>query len=154
MTAKKKTDKPNPEGRPTKYKPEFCELYIEHGKKGGFVEAFPAFLHEKTKVIVCQDTIYEWAKVHPEFSEAKKLGDAYCCKWWQEKAEDAAEGGVKGFPSGPWIFIAKNKFGWRDQLDLSTDPEGDAAKREKLAKLFEDPDIAAKIAVVSRKSNE
>ncbi len=54
------------EGRPTLYRPEYCDRLILHCKKGLSYEAFAGV------VDVCVDTLYEWEKVHPKFSEAKK----------------------------------------------------------------------------------
>lgn len=59
------------EGRPTKYDPaknewveKLCKLGCTDGELAEFLE-------------VNQDTIHEWKKVHPEFSESIKRGKAY-----------------------------------------------------------------------------
>lgn len=59
------------EGRPTKYDPtknewveKFCKLSATDADLAGFLG-------------VSEDTIYEWKKVHPEFSEAIKRGKEY-----------------------------------------------------------------------------
>lgn len=150
MTAKKKPEDKLKAGAPTKYKPEFCAIYIEHGKIGGLVEGFPAILHEKTQVIINKDTIYEWAKNFPEFSDAKKLGDSYACEWWQKQGREAVEEGRKGFPGGVWVFTAKNKFGWRDSIDVHTDPLDDDEKKRQLDKVKNDPKLAKKAAELAR----
>lgn len=55
-------------GQPTKYKPEYCQALIEHMEKGGSFASFAAVAR------VCIDTVFEWAKIYPEFSDAKKQG--------------------------------------------------------------------------------
>ena len=70
MATKKKTKRPkkHPGGRPTKYKPEFAEQC----KKLCLLGYTDTQLADFYKVNA--DTIYEWKKVHPEFSEALKEG--------------------------------------------------------------------------------
>ena len=69
-------------GRPTKYRPEYCREILEH---------FDVDFHNKSqtkavplnflsafarKIGVCRDTLDEWCKVHPEFSDAYKKAKA------------------------------------------------------------------------------
>ena len=70
--AKKKTAKKN--GRPSKYKPEyatdeFIALFIEHCKDK---EELVSHCGLAVYLNVCEDTIYEWKKVHKEFSVSLK----------------------------------------------------------------------------------
>lgn len=55
-------------GRPTKYKQEYC-IQAEKLCRKGFIDAELADFFE-----VNVDTIYEWKKVHSEFSDALKSG--------------------------------------------------------------------------------
>jgi hypothetical protein len=55
-------------GRPTKYKTEYCEQATKLCRLGATDEELADFFEVNT------DTIYEWQKVHPEFSEALKKG--------------------------------------------------------------------------------
>lgn len=67
-------------GRPTSYKEEYCDRVIECLRSGLGLSSFAA------EIGVCHDTLNEWAKVHPEFSAAKKV--AMCAKTaaWERKA--------------------------------------------------------------------
>lgn len=56
-------------GRITNYKPEFCEMLIEHMSKGNTFETFTYVAGIKNK-----DTLNEWVKKHPEFADAKSVG--------------------------------------------------------------------------------
>ena len=58
--------KKNPGGRPSKYKEEYCDLLIQEMGRGYSYEAFAGIIG------VADVTLYEWEKVHPEFSRAKK----------------------------------------------------------------------------------
>ena len=63
-------------GRPSKYKEEYCGMLIEHMSHGNPIETFAAKIH------VTIDTVYEWVKVYPEFSEAKRIGTPKWLAWW------------------------------------------------------------------------
>lgn len=57
-------------GRPSKYRPEFCQAVIEDGRMGYSLSAFAGGIE------VDRDTITEWRKVHPEFDQACKTAKA------------------------------------------------------------------------------
>ena len=107
------------EGQPTKYKPEYVKKLKEFLADGYPFEAFAG------EVDVCPDTIYEWCKVHPEFSEAKKLGRSKGLKTFIDQGKKGAYGKIKGFNATPWIFMMKNIYGWKDRLEISEDEEVD-----------------------------
>ena len=119
-------------GRPTKYKPEFCQdiidffsrpLYITKkikkwidGKEEVLEQDVPnetPFLIKWTeKIGVSHDAPCEWAKVHPEFSDA-----LYRAKRLQESF--LVELGIKGDHNGFMTFqTLKNVSGWRDEQHL------------------------------------
>lgn len=56
--------------RPTKYLPEYCEQALKLCRLGAKDSELADFFH------VNEDTINEWKKVHPEFSESLKEGKA------------------------------------------------------------------------------
>ena len=102
-------------------------------KQGLSIECFVGHLYEEYGVIIHRDTIYEWVKVHPEFSDSKSVGTALSQKKYEGWANNAFENGVKGFPASPWVFSMKNKFKWRD------DPHNEEANddRPTIAELME-----------------
>lgn len=57
-------------GRPTAYKPEYCDLVIDHMGKGHSLTGFAGFIK------VARDTVYEWMSVHPAFSDAVHVAKA------------------------------------------------------------------------------
>ena len=129
-----------PAGRPTLYRPEFCEKLIKHMAKGLSFESFAA------ECEVCFDTLYEWVKVYPEFSEAKKEGTALSMKWWESLLALASAGERKHANITGIIFALKNKFPaqYRDRVNIEADinidtegygalPESEKAKVLKLA---------------------
>lgn len=65
-------------GRPTKYKRKYCNQLIEHMNKGYSFETFGAVID------VNPDTLFEWAKKHKDFSEAKHLAFNKCRLFWEK----------------------------------------------------------------------
>jgi hypothetical protein len=98
-------------GRPTKYKPEYCQMLVEHMAKGLSLEAFAGV------VKVNQDTVHEWVKAHPEFSEAKKDGLAASLLFWENIGiEGIWNTREKMLNTGNYVFQMKNRFKWNDRI--------------------------------------
>lgn len=136
-------------GRPSKYKPEYCSMLVEHMKTGLSFESFAAV------IAVNQDTLHEWAKVHSAFSEAKKDAYALNLLFWEQHGIDGLynkstfdrESGIsetRSLNSTVWIFNMKNRHKWRDKQPDETDvivnnnnvtTMSDAELDAKLAKL-------------------
>ena len=91
-----------PVGRPSLYKKEYCEELIEWMKKG---KSFWTFA---VNVPCTIDTLSEWTKVHPEFSEAKMQGKVYEMDWWDNVHRKLAVTGVGNITAVVWA--QKNKF--------------------------------------------
>jgi hypothetical protein len=51
-------------GRPSEYRPEYCELVIERMAQGYSLTAFAGSIR------VSKDAVYDWIKAHSEFSDA------------------------------------------------------------------------------------
>lgn len=102
--------------RPTKYDPKFCEALIEHMKQGLSYTTFAAVAD------VHPDTLYEWEKKHPEFSEAKKKAFIHCQLEW-EKAGSIDSLEKKDMSWTGWYMNMKNRFGWRDKVEQDTSIE-------------------------------
>lgn len=94
-------------GQPTTYKPEYCEMLVEHMKKGFSFESFAADI-DSTRA-----TLYNWEKAHPEFLDAKKRGHEKGLKTHESAGLAMEFGKSKGNPTS-WIFTMKNRFGWKD----------------------------------------
>ncbi len=107
-------------GQPTKYKKEYCEVLIKHLSSGLDLQACAG------EMDINQDTLFEWFKQHKEFSEAKKRGLAKAAAMYQKLGMNAMVGGIKNFQNPIWIFTMKNRFGWRDKVEMvdETDYDG------------------------------
>lgn len=125
-------------GRPTKYKEEYADLVYKFSLLGATDEDLAKFFD------VNEDTIHEWKKVHPEFSESIKKGkeqaDAnvadrlYQRAMGYEHKEDKmfcfdgkiiSQETTKVYPPDPTaaIFWLKNRQPkkWRDKQEHSID---------------------------------
>ncbi len=99
-----------PAGRPSDYDPAFCEQLIEHMSKGFSFEAFGGVIG------VARATLYNWEEAHPEFLDAKRIGQSRSQHFWEGKGIDGLDQG-KNFNATTWIFAMKNRFNWTDRVD-------------------------------------
>jgi hypothetical protein len=93
-----------PGGRPTKYRPEMCQTVIDAGKIGASLSEMAS------ECGICHDTLIEWQKEKPEFSEAVKRAREESKIWWEKKGRSATFGGEEGFNATAFIFQMKNRF--------------------------------------------
>ena len=98
-----------PAGRPTKYKPEYCQKLIDHMAEGYSFESFAATIDTH------RDTLYAWEHKHSEFSDAKKSGQAKSLLWYEKIGNAATRGEVPNFNATAWVFSLKNKHQYRDK---------------------------------------
>lgn len=98
-----------PGGRPSKYKAEYCDTVVKLMGEGLSAEACAADFD------ISKDTLYEWIKTIPEFSDAVGRGLSKGRKFWEVLGRAGAAGQVKGFNSSTWLFIMRNRFGWREE---------------------------------------
>lgn len=103
-----------PAGRPTLYKEEYCQELIDFMAKGYSYTAFAA------SIDVNLDSLYEWEKVHPKFSEAKKIAFGKCQLFWESMAINYPFTNPKtgGINTGLWVFNMKNRFKWTDRTEV------------------------------------
>jgi hypothetical protein len=100
---------PKAGGRPTKYRREFCQQLIDYILRTG--EPFHCFAAE---IGISEDTLYEWARKHKEFSESKKIALAIAKRNMTRVGLSAMAGKIKGFQMGAFAMIMKNCYGWED----------------------------------------
>ncbi len=101
-------------GRPTKYNPAFCDLVIKLMRKGH------SKLFVAGEIGISRDTLYEWCRKYPEFSDTIKVGEMKSYAYWEDLGMRGMMGKVKGFRPSLWIFTMKARFGWRDNSPVKT----------------------------------
>lgn len=101
-----------PGGRPTKYDPSMCKTVIESGRIGKTLVGMADDLD------IHRETLNEWMKTHPEFSDAIKEGLRKSQAWWEDQGRLATFGGIDGFNATSYIFQMKNRFrsDWNDTV--------------------------------------
>lgn len=128
----------NKTGRPSDYRPEYCQRLIDFFSIEPYVEIekkiidrngnattimvekasdFPTLAAFACEIGVHRDTLQEWSKNHPEFSVAIKRA-----KELQERF--ITINGMKGLTHPAFtIFAAKNLLKWTDRQTVQTEDE-------------------------------
>lgn len=99
-------------GRPTKFREEYCEMLIEHMSKGLSYESFSATCNTH------RDTLYHWETIHPSFSDAKKEGNEKRLAFYEKLGLKGMTGKIEKFSAAMWIFYMKNVHKWTDRQDV------------------------------------
>lgn len=100
-----------PIGRPTDYKPEYCDMIIDHMSTGKSLTSFAASIDTHRAVV------YDWAKANKPFHDAMKKAQAKCQAYWESQGQAGVwnkDGEAKINPA-IWIFTMKSRFGMSDQ---------------------------------------
>lgn len=102
-------------GRPSKYEGEKTieKIYLLADILGEQPESFLSgcgIAQVADALDVCTDTIYEWSKVYPDFSEAIKR--------WTTTRDATLFKLAKTLPPAIWIFMTKNMLGWQDKQEV------------------------------------
>lgn len=100
-----------PGGRPTDFDPKYCDMLIEHCKKGLSFEAFAGLIG------ISRSTLYKWVDDIPEFSDTKQRADAAVLYAMENLGMAGTAGKVKNFNVAGWIFQMKNKCKWTDRIE-------------------------------------
>src|SRR5882672_4642618 len=114
-------------GKPTKYKPEYCDEIIDSGIRGLTFKEFAS------QIDVHTDTLLEWRNVHKEFksayNRAKQEQENFLMRigrvgLFGQKRMVNGKLVTPYFNTAVWIFMLKARHGWREN-DLVV-PEEDA----------------------------
>lgn len=100
-------------GKPSKYKRKFCKIAYEFLIKGFSKEALAGELS------ISRQCLYEWIAKHPEFGDTVRVAEGKGQCVWEELGMRAVKGEIKGFNSSVWMFVMKNRFGWKDKQEVT-----------------------------------
>ena len=97
-----------PAGRPTDYSPDHCDKVVEWGKAGKSLTWIAAELD------VSRETIYEWQRVHPEFSDAITRARVKAQAVWEDYGQNGMF--MPGFNASAWAKSISARFpdDWRE----------------------------------------
>lgn len=102
-----------PAGRPSLYKPEYCQRVIELGKIGASV------VEMACEIGVTRNTLEtNWPADHPEFLEAMERATQESQLWWEKKGRDNLEKQV--FQASMWSRSMAARFpnDWRERSEV------------------------------------
>lgn len=93
------------------YKPEYCDLIIDHMTQGFSYESFAGV------VGVSKQTLYNWESNNPEFKEAKEVGKSRSLLWWEGIMLEHIVHTQRGKRVDPnnWKYNMTVRFGWREE---------------------------------------
>jgi hypothetical protein len=109
------TQTPAVMGRPTKYDASYCEQIVGFGKEGmSKAEMANAF-------DVTRETLDEWAKRYPDFSDALHRAREASLAWWEDQARRGLPMG-SSFNAALWAKSMNGRFPaepYRDRQEVS-----------------------------------
>ena len=113
-------------GRPTSYRPEHCERIVTLMAEGRSLDGCASILG------VHPDSLYEWQKKLPEFSDAVRAGRAAATTFWEERLLEVAKGGSGNAQAIQWALRNRSRAasGWdhaHAKLEVSG-PDGGAVQ--------------------------
>jgi len=121
-------EKKGPGGRPTKYKPQYCQELIDHMAQGLSYDCFiPSDQYVSTA------TLYVWEKEYPEFLEAKGMAFHKNRMFWEKVGADQATGAIQGSATA-YVFNMKNRFNWSDRREIKIEDSSKATEELKALK--------------------
>lgn len=94
------------------------DLVLRQMAKGAGIKELAHYLR------VSRQTIYDWCddkskQYHRPFAEAVDLGRELSEAWWMRYGRLAMMKQVNAAPPSWWIFNMKNRFGWRDRVEIA-----------------------------------
>lgn len=115
-----------PAGRPTKYKPEFCQTVIEVGEYGGWVSEMAEACD------VHRSTFDVWASEHPEFSAALTRAKQKAQAWFEREGRTGLT--ADRFNAALWSkqMSARHREEYTERREFSG-PDGGAIKVEDVS---------------------
>jgi len=111
------TNSPRLPWRPSEYKPEYCDMLVNHMAEGGSYEGFAGVID------CCKQTLYTWEKLHPDFLDAKKKAWARNRLFMDKMGLALMTGKFKGNVV-PWVMEMKNRHGLVDNPQHLPEIEG------------------------------
>jgi len=104
------------------------------------------------KINVHKDTLYEWVKVHEEFSDALKKGRTKQVLAWETMGMAMVQGqeSMKNGNVSAFVWMTKNMLGWRDKQDVAIGGSGGAPIQ---LQNMSNEEIAKRLKELSDKAN-
>lgn len=136
-----------PAGRPTQYRPEYCESVIEWGKQG------KSRTWIASEIGVTRETLYEWERVHTEFSDAMARAKVFEQRWWEDAGQDGMK--LQGFGQSIWSRSMAARFPkeWREKTAHVGGDDGDNPIKQEVT-LGADAFTRAIVGIAARSTED
>jgi transposase-like protein len=102
-------------GRPSDYKPEYCELLIKHAEEGYSFESFAG------RIGVTPKTLYNWEQEHPEFLQAKTVAKHKMLYADETVLNMGAKGLIENYHGASQIFKMKAVHKWTETAKIESE---------------------------------
>lgn len=135
-------------GRPSKYKPEYCEKVIALGKEGKSPAQIAYHLD------ITRDDINHWIKAHDEFCTAMKLAKIAEQNWWEETGKNALH--ADKFQAAVWKKSMEARFreDYTERHDVSTKLDENQAESIMEIARFMAYTLASAVSQIDQKNGE
>ncbi len=114
-----------------KYRPEFCQMLIDHMSQSKSYDSFPAAVYKKYKIHIGLTTMYDWEKRHQEWAEAKETAKCLSLDFMESRAAAKMSGqkieGINAKDIDAYVLMGMLKtrfykiYGDKVQHDISDD---------------------------------
>jgi hypothetical protein len=101
-TPKKKPEDLLKVGRPSEYRPEFCELVLELGKQG------KSFTQMAVATGYAKASLGRWREEHPEFRDALTRALEMSQDWWESRGQEGITS--RDFNAALWHKNVASRF--------------------------------------------
>jgi hypothetical protein len=136
-----------PVGRPSSYKPEFCQRVVELGAEGWSQAEIAA------EFGVAKKSLWDWAQKHEDFSAALARAKSLEQSWWEKRGRNSLD--AKNFQSAVWSrsMMARFRDEYGEKREL-TGPNGGAIQIETKALTVDefDPDDLNQLELLVQKA--
>jgi len=145
----KKIDNAEPKkmGRPSLYRPEYCERVIEMGAEGKSITQMAATLGFD------KQTFADWRGVHADFSAALSRATALSQKWWEDRGQSGL--GDRNFNAALWMKIVASRYrdDYADRKEITGANGGPLQVQSTVVDVSSlDPDDLQALEIVLRKA--
>ena len=89
-------------GRPTKYRPEYCDIVESLGAQGKSPAEIAAILR------VDRASLYRWAAAHEDFAQSLARAKTFEQAWWESDAQRNL--GAKNYQARIWRTVMAARF--------------------------------------------
>lgn len=105
--------KPLRVGRPSNYDPKHIDVMLKMASNG------KSFAQVAAHLGVSQQSLWDWARMYPEFSEAMMRAKTLAQAYWEEWGEMGMQG-VPGFNVNLWDKVTKARFreDYRERVEV------------------------------------